>query len=395
MSFMIMMSEGRRSYWEWSRSLTRVVGKTISKQAIFSRMTPAWTATVKALLEEVISQQAQQQVKYSLFAGFGNVWLQDSTTLHLPDILQKRFKGNWSRGKQKSVAKVNVVINVLSGVCPVLNWMSYTINEQSLSTSIQAIADKGDLVIRDLGYFVLENFKQLQDRGIYFLSRLRSGVNLYEAKSEKEIQIYKLLKGKLYVDKHVVCGKDKHLKVRLVAIKLSESQTNQRIRKAKKDRDRRLNHSKEYYRLLGYVIFITNVDAQVWDGRQVAEAYRVRWNIEILFKSWKSGFHIQEIIPEARAHTQRVESVLYLILIFITWFQMLVYIPLRLAAQLKGKYLSVIKTVKFVLNHLYNFINSNMDLKLQRHLIYYCCYDKRSDRLNATERLEQFYILLA
>ena len=390
-----MMSAGVKSYSDWACSLTTVIGKTVSKQAIFQRMTPAWVATAKALLREVISQQAQQQIKHSLFSGFINVWLQDSTTLHLPDALINLFKGNMSRGKQKSVAKLNVIVNALSGFCPVLEWMSFTINEQRLSSSIQAIAKKGDLVIRDLGYFVLESFKLFQAKGIFFLSRWKFGITLYDPETGKEVHLDKLLKGKNHVDQYLLIGKDKELKVRLVAIKLSDSQTSRRIRKARKDRDKRVNHSKKYYQLLSYVIFITNVDDQTWDYKQVAEAYRVRWNIEILFKSWKSGFHIQDIIPEARAHTERVESILYLILIFITWFQMLLYVPLRWAKELRGKSLSLMKTVKYVANHLYDLINTQICLKRKRQIIYHCCYDKRHDRLNAIERLEKFYTTLA
>lgn len=389
---MLMMSTGQKSYSDWASSLTRVIGKTVSKQGIFNRMTQAWTSTVKTLLQEVISQQSQQKIKHSLFKGFSNVWLQDSTTLHLPDVLRKRFKGNMSRGKQKSVAKLNVVINVLSGICPVLEWMSFTVNEQRLSSTISSIAKKGDLVIRDLGYFVLESFKQLQTDGIYFLSRLRFGVSLHDPETGKEIHLDKLLKGKTFIDQKFLIGADKDLEVRLVAIKLSRAQTNQRILKARKDRDRRKNHSKKYYQLLGYVIFITTVENQTWDYKQVAEAYRVRWNIEILFKSWKSGFHIQDIIPEARTHTERVESILYLILIFITWFQMLIYIPLRWAKELRGQTLSIIKTVKYVANHLYDLINLKLTLKLKKQIIYHCCYDKRHDRLNANERLEKFIL---
>ncbi|MFA9214107.1 MAG: hypothetical protein ACEQSR_09730, partial [Candidatus Methylacidiphilales bacterium] len=139
-SFIIMMSEGGKSYWDWASSLSIIIGKSVSKQALFGRMTKAWTDTVKALLQEVMNQQVQAQIKHKLFASFGNVWLQDSTSLHLPDILKKVFKGNVSKGVQKSVAKLNVVINVLSGSCPVLDWMSFTVNEQALSSSILNIA---------------------------------------------------------------------------------------------------------------------------------------------------------------------------------------------------------------------------------------------------------------
>ena len=288
LSFMIMVEEGTKSYWDWARQLSIIKGKTISKQAVSGRMTGAWVTTVKGLLREVVSHQVSLKTKPGLFSGFKNVWLQDSTTLHLPDILHSKYKGNVSRGKQKSVAKLNVVMNVLNGYCPFMDWVAYTIPEQTLSSEIINIAHPGDLVIRDLGYFVYEAFKELHRLRIDFLSRLMPRVNLFDVQTLEKINLCQMLKNKSFLDKEVLCSTDKDLQVRLVAIKLSTEQANARRRKARKNRDKRSNYNKEYYDLLGYIIFITSVDKNIWDYKQVAQAYRVRWNIEILFKSWKS-----------------------------------------------------------------------------------------------------------
>ena len=147
--------------------------------------------------------------------------------------------------------------------------------------------------------------------------------------------------------------------------------------------------------MLGYVIFITNVGTTIWNYRQVSEAYRVRWNIEILFKSWKSGFNITQLIPEARTQTARVESVLYLMLLYIAWFQMKIYVPLRLCLQKIGKHLSIIKLASWVKPDLLNWINGNITQAMKKQIVHYCCYDTRHDRLNAAQRLEQFYQSLA
>jgi len=393
---MLMMSEGNKSYWSWARSLTSIIGEVVSKQAIFSRMTDSWLATVKELLKEVTSQQIKVKVKPQLFEHFRNVWLQDSTTLHLPDILAERFKGNLSRGKQKSVAKLNVIIDAVTGLCPVMEWSSFTVTEQYLAKSILQIANAGDLVIRDLGYFVLPVFKQLSERGIYFLSRWKYNTKLYDPESGNEINLVSLLDGKAWIDQEIICGKETPLKVRLVAIKLSNDQANERRRKAKKDRDRRLNHSSDYYKLLGYVVFITNVEVTKWNYRQVAEAYRLRWNIETLFKSWKSGFRIEHIIPEARTNTQRVESILYLMLIYIAWFQLLIYAPLRWCIHEKtGKHLSIIKLAKLIKSKALDWMEVDITDKLKAEIAYYCCYDKRQDRMNEEMLLQQFFNPLA
>jgi hypothetical protein len=397
MAFMLMMREGSSSYWSWARCLTRVIGKKISKQAIFCRMTTAWVKLVKVLLEEAMLQQSMKQVKGKLFKNFGQVLLQDSTTLHLPDVLYSRFKGNVSGGEQKSVAKINTIFNVLTGICPVMNIVSYTVSEQQLGASILSVAQPGDLVIRDLGYFVLDAFRKMEETGIYFLSRLRYGVGLYDAVNGEKINLIRLLKGKTYIDQVVICGNtvkgEKPLKVRIVAMKLSAPQAAERKRKAKADRDRRLNHSEQYYELLGYVIFITNVSVEVWNYQQVAAAYRVRWNIEILFKSWKSGFKIEEMLPSAKTKTERVESILYLMLIYIAWFQLLVMVPLRwMLKEQKQGWISIIQMVKYVLSDLHKWMTEDISRSDLKTLAYFCKYDKRLDRLDAATFLEQFYI---
>lgn len=384
------------SYWSWARCLTAVIGKTLSKQAIFGRMTCAWVNTVKALLQEVLAQQASRKIKGHLYTHFKNVWLQDSTTLHLPDVLVEKFKGNVSRGQTKSVAKLNVIMNAISGLCPVMEWNSFTTNEQHLSKSILAIAKAGDLVIRDLGYFVLSVLGQLVEANIYFLSRLRYGVKLFDPHSKQPINLSKLLGGKQWIDKEVICGKDNAVRVRLVAIKLAPQQAAQRRRKAKHDRDRRLNHSPNYYQLLDYVIFITNVESKKWNYQQVAEAYRIRWNIEILFKSWKSGFQVEQLVPEARCKTERVESILYLMLIYIAWFQMLLYAPLRWSIYEKTKkHLSIIKMAKLIRSKSLDCLTLQIPITLKKEISYHCCYDMRQDRLNEELRLIHFFNPLA
>jgi hypothetical protein len=388
---MLMMSEGSKSYWSWANTLSASTGKIVSKQAVFSRMNASWVKTIKSLLQAVVGQQTGKQTNPKHFIHFNNVWLQDSTTLHLPDILVEKFKGNISKGKQHSVAKLNVIINAASGLCPVMEWGSFTVNEQELSKNILQVAKAGDLVIRDLGYFVINIFKQLASSNIYFLSRWKYGVRIYHPESKAEINLARLLCGKTWHEQEVICGKENPIKVRLVAIKLSEEQANERIRKARHNRDRRLNHSPDYYALLSYIIFITNVESEKWNYKQIADAYRVRWNIEILFKSWKSGFSIEHLIPEARTNTARVESILYLILIYIAWFQLLIYMPLRWYVYKKtGKHLSIIKVAKLIKTKQLNWMKTEMSNALITEISYYCCYDIRHDRTNQNLFLLQF-----
>jgi hypothetical protein len=390
-----MMEAGNITYWAWARSLTTIIGQRVSKQAIFGRMKPAWVATVKALVTEVIKEQANYQVKSNLFGRFGQVWLQDSTCIQLPAILFNKYRGNTTGGKKNAVAKLNIIVNVVTGFCPVMSWSGFTITEQRLSPDILGIAKRGDLVIRDLGYFVLSVLSQMNEAGIYFLSRWKNGVLLYEKTRGKKIDLRKLLKNKSNIDIEVLCGRKEKVKVRLVAVKLSDAQANERRRKAKADRHRNANHDKTYYYLLGYSIFITNVKDDVWNCREIAEAYRVRWQVEILFKSWKSSFGIERLIPYAVSNTERIESILYLLLLYMTWYQTLVYDKVRrYASEKKKTALSIIQVAKWAIANTMKWLFGKLTMHLKREVLYYCCYDTRC-RSNTVKRLDQFLLSLA
>ncbi|MBK7443550.1 MAG: transposase [Bacteroidetes bacterium] len=52
-------------------------------------------------------------------------------------------------------------------------------------------------------------------------------------------------------------------------------------------------------------------------GTDISDLYRTRWQIELLFKSWKTGIKIESIIPNDQINTIRIEAVLYMILLIL------------------------------------------------------------------------------
>src|SRR5689334_5803455 len=103
---------------------------------------------------------------------FKRVLLQDSTTLSLSDCLVGHFPGNVSKGKQKAVARLQCIINITKMQWLHLSLDAFTNNDQSASGIILSLLKKGDLLIRDLGYFVLDILEQVIKREAFFISRL-------------------------------------------------------------------------------------------------------------------------------------------------------------------------------------------------------------------------------
>ncbi len=244
-------------------------------------------------------------------------------------------------------------------------------------------------MIRDLGYFSIAVFEKLIKAHVHILSRLRYGVTIIDRQG-KPILLKDLLKHKHGVDKWVYIGSEKKVLVRLVMIPVPPQAGAEKIRKAKQDRDVRLNHSKEYYQWLRFNVYITTTDKEVWTAQQVYKAYRVRWQIEIIFKSWKTGFNMQHILHEGCTNEHRVRVTIFLLLLFMCLFMKKIYVRYKMVIEaIDNKRVSLLKLSMYVSSNIKEII-AIPDKLLKEIIMLHCCYDKRSDRINMTDLYQQY-----
>lgn len=389
LGFLISCCKGQNTFAGWALQIGLLSGRSVSKQAVSDRIDASATAFAQQLLQRILLKQSVKNVANMLFAAFGQVLLQDSTTLKLPQCLSAIFPGNSNGGEQKAIGRIQSIIDIkaINFIDFVLS--SFTQNDQSASDSVLQWVKKGDLVIRDMGYFALNTFANLIKKEVHFLSRLKYGVKLYHQKGN-ELSLKVLLKGNKTIDQWVYIGVEKKVRVRLVMLPVPAAQKSQRVRKAKHNRDKRLNHCPQYYHWLGYSVYITTVEDKVWTATEVAKAYSVRWQIEIIFKSWKTGFGLQAMLHEGCDNEYRVRVSILLMLLFICLFMQKIYIRYKDSIETKaGKRISLLKLSVFFCNNLKE-IFFLPDKILKESITMHCCYDKRSDRINMTDLYQIF-----
>lgn len=404
LGFFSMALVGKNGYSKWAEHVGILIGNTVSKVALWKRMNKEQVQCLHAILEEtfkikIYKQHLSSKNNIALFSPFGEVYIQDSTIIKLPDELSGQYKGSVSKGKQKSSLRIQAIYGLLSGTFKDFNITSYTENDQGASGSIIDILNTGDLIIRDLGYFALKVFKAIELSNAFFLSRYRYRVNVYDAKTGEQISLLKILKQKT-IDTEVLVGSCEKLKCRLVAIKLPEHIAAERRRKAKnRNQDKRLNYRSEYMKLLSWSIFLTNIDKQVWSPKTISKAYRIRWHIEIIFKGWKSHFNIANLIPETpkqnrnsekyiELYKTRIDSVILLMLIFIIIFQVHIYTSLVFKILYKyQKLISIIKLCSYVATHKEKIFACKTIDGLEKEIAYYATFEKRQKRFNHWEIL--------
>lgn len=383
-----MCSKGKNTFAEWAVQIGFASGNSVSRQAVWERVHGNASHFAEALLKQFMLLHNGLASSRGLFSQFGKVLLQDSTVLNLPVVLAPAFPGNTSRGKQKSQVRIQTIINVKCMRFLHFSLSGFTSNDQSASGQIMTYARKGDLVIRDLGYFVSQTFEDMLKAEVHFVSRLRYGL-LLKTPLGKAINLSGLLKKRKLVDKQVLIG-TRQLPVRLIMIPLPAAVADERIRKAKNDRDKRLNHSEEYYLWLRYNVLITSVDHLVWTPLQIAEVYRVRWQIEIIFKSWKSGAGLHKLLHERVTDPDRAKVIIYFFLLFICLFTEKIVAPMKTKiANKAGKQLSLVKAINLTMKNILEIFGCST-IKLTQIMTQHCCYDLRTNRTNMTDLINKF-----
>ena len=175
--------------------------------------------------------------------------------------------------------------------------------------------EQGDLILRDLGYFSIDTLLGIDNAKAFFISKLNVKVAVYEKSGGKMV---KLDFGKLYafmtknniprIEKAVYIGEKEKMPLRMVINVMPDEQIEKRTRKITRYNKRKKHQvSDEYLNRLKFNLVITNLPVDIATSGSILLIYKLRWQIELMFKIWKSTFGI---------HTTRkmkIERFLYLL----------------------------------------------------------------------------------
>ena len=294
---------------------------TVSKQAVDQRLTAAAAGFLKEVLGAALglclqSAQATQAMAQRFAWPFARILVQDSTTAKLTEKLAALYPGGANQhGRTPGVLRVQAVFDLLSH-----RWLSfglspYVRNDQKASPDLLPLVQKNDLVLRDLGYFAVGVLEQIVQRGAFFLSRFYFRTAVFDLRGQP-IDLLALLRRHGKVDQWVLLGAKEKMRVRLVALPAPTRVANERRRKARAHLQNRCQLSKAYLALQNWTIFVTNVPADNLSAPQVMALYGQRWQIEIIFKGWKSHFNLEAVSHSTTA--ELLEVAIYGKLLFIT-----------------------------------------------------------------------------
>jgi hypothetical protein len=276
-----------------------IFGVHVTAQAIEQRFTPKLAAFLEALFREATSRViGARKTLAAILERFPAVDLLDSTTASLPDEQRNRFPGcGGSHGGGQAAIKLQTMWEIRSGALQALRIEAG--RDSDYSTSLQAMRlAPGSLRIADLGYFVTAVFQQMICAGVYFLSRLQFGTAVFTTEGQP-LRLLEWLarQGGPFVDQPVLVGTEHNVACRLIAWRLPEEQANRRRQKLIAEARRKDGRTPSQDRLAwcDWTILITNVSGELLTPREAAVLYGARWQVELLFKRWKSQGLIAEL----------------------------------------------------------------------------------------------------
>jgi hypothetical protein len=221
---------------------------------------------------------------------FTSVTLLDSSTITLPDDLQEQFRGcGGSYGGGAAAMKLQTELDLRSGA--LLVEVEPGRSPDNATSRQHARRGQGSLRISDLGYFSVPVFAAMMAVGEYFLSRLQFGTTVLRHDGDAVDLLPWLAKQRgPFVDQPILLGQERRLACRLIAWRLPQEQADRRRQKLRQEMLSKKGRAPSAERLAwcDWTILVTSVPVEMLTPKEALVLYRARWQVELLFKRWKS-----------------------------------------------------------------------------------------------------------
>jgi len=387
LSFINVYSSRNFSLRNWAQELSLISKQMVSFQALHKKLTSRHLSFLKEVFSMVISKSLDVETLLSSSSSmnFNRVLIEDSTCIKLSNSMLPYFSGV-SNGKiKKPIARLQLCLDVKNKKIENIDITAYSKNDTAYSCQIIERINSKDLVIRDLGYWKTQVLYGIHCKGAYFISRLRNRTTIRDLKGNKYDLVTKLKeldkRNNKIISIQACLNVDGHMPVKIHARKVSCSEHQHRIKQSIKSRHKNCKIHPVTKYLLSWEIYVTNLINDEISSDEIKKLYKLRWQIEMYFKNWKSNYHIDKLLKSSTGKDPiKPEVLMYLSMIYMAS----IYQPnyLRYKKIIVKKYNKILSPLKFA-EFLKSIIKTSMTIdQLTKQVLRYCCYDCRKDRIN-------------
>jgi len=294
-SLLSAVATGKGSLNQIAAQIEDRVDQGMARQSLSDRFTPKSTAFLLSILGKLIEQRFKPTTAALAHTKIRRVFIEDSSALGLPKSNARNFPAHGNHHGNTAGVKIDFAYDLLSGNVLSHSLQQATTQDKSIGKDALVEVQAGDLVLRDMGYFSLDEFTEIESRSAWWLTRLplSTGVLLENGKA-LETRLRSRKQDILDLKVHVG-GQKKSC--RLIAVRADDTV-------ARKRRSERRKRAKENGKspcnkgLMrdGWHLMLTNLCSSEAEVSQLVVIYRARWAVEIQFRAWKQSLNLEQAL---------------------------------------------------------------------------------------------------
>jgi DDE family transposase len=265
-------------------------GTTITYKAFYNQLAkPHFADFARTMTERLISEMTLKVLGFAkghAFAAFRRIIIQDGSSFAIHDGLREVFPGRFKVVKPAAV-ELHTTMDLLCDAPTTVVLTPDTTSEQAFLPEPSSLRDS--LLLADRGYIDLHYLRRVQDAGGFFLIRAKAGMNPHVVEAFREDgKRLRSLRNKPLKAVHAKLPKRQRVALVVqwqvdghpVRLRLIVSWNRQ---------------TKEFCYL------VTNLPAKRYPLDMICRAYKWRWQVELLFKEWKSYANLHAFDTENAA----------------------------------------------------------------------------------------------
>ncbi len=252
-------------------------GTTVTYKAFYNQVAkPRFADFARTMTERLVSDMTLKVLGFKkghAFAEFHHIVIQDGSSFAIHDGLREVFPGRF-KAVQPAAVELHTTMDLLCDAPTTVVLTPDTASEQAFLPEPTALRDS--VLMADRGYVDLHYLRRVQDEGGFFLIRAKAGMNpqVLEALREDGKRLHSLrnkalqsIHAKLPKRQRVELVVRWHVEGQPLCLRLIIS-WNPRTK--------------------SFCYFLTNLPPQRDPLEVICRAYKWRWQVELLFKEWKS-----------------------------------------------------------------------------------------------------------
>src|SRR3989441_5533244 len=275
---------------DFHRGFNALWGPTITYKAFYNQVAKSRFADfARTMTSRLIGDMTLKVLGFAkgrAFAEFRHIVIQDGSSFAIHDGLREVFPGRFKVVKPAAV-ELHTTMDLLCDAPTTVVLTPDTTNEQAFLPEPASL--RASLLLADRGYIDLHYMRRVQDEGGFFIIRAKAGMNpqVVEAFREDGKRL-RSLRNKPLKAIHAKLPKRQRVEL-VVEWQVEEHALRLRLLISWN------RQTKEFCYLL------TNLPAKRYRLDMIYRAYKWRWQVELLFKEWKSYANLHAFDTENAA----------------------------------------------------------------------------------------------